>query len=433
MKRPIVQAPGCLGIVSSILARVDPAAAVARAGSSLNLDRDWVLIAVGKAAPAMAKGLLGVCGRAPEAALTIVPEELDVGGLPGEVVRSDHPLPTARSVHAGDRLCRVLEETPRLPTMVLLSGGASSLIARPRTPEIGLDDYSLMVAELLRAGASIRELNTVRKRMDLLKGGRLALRLRGRPVEVLVLSDVVGDDLSVIASGPISPDPTTPRDALSVLSRYGLDGENRVASAIRAMIATGERDTPDPGDPAFDRIAVRVVAGNGTAVKAAAEALRAAGVADVATRTGVAGEASVVARELCEIVRSTVVLPGQTRGWVWGGETTVTVRGPGRGGRNQELALASAIALDELPGAGGVMVVSLGTDGVDGPTDAAGAVVTGETAARSRALGLDPAAALSANDSHGFFVALERAGVPCLIRTGPTGTNVGDVIFATHS
>jgi hydroxypyruvate reductase len=252
-------------------------------------------------------------------------------------------------------------------------------------------------------------------------------RLAGQaPVAALILSDVVGDPLDAIASGPLSPDPTTFADAWAVLERYGL--VERVPPAVRERLRAGRQgrlaDTPKPGAALFGRVHTAIVGSNRLAAEAAVEAAHARGLNALLLSTFVEGEARQVARVAAALARE---LAGYDRPMrrpaclVWGGETTVTVRGGGKGGRNQELALAAALAMEGVPG---VVLVALGTDGTDGPTDAAGAVATGETVARARSLGLDPAAHLADNDAYPFFHALGD-----LIRTGPTGTNVNDLMF----
>jgi hydroxypyruvate reductase len=230
----------------------------------------------------------------------------------------------------------------------------------------------------------------------------------------LILSDVVGDPLDVIASGPTVPDSTTVADAQAVLERYG----------IRPLGGGVFQETPKPGDPAFERVQHVIVGSNRLAALAAAEQARHLGFHALLLSTYVEGEAREVARVAAALAKGVRAhgdpLPPPAC-LVWGGETTVTVRGHGTGGRNQELALAAALALDGWPG---VLMMALATDGTDGPTDAAGAIVTGETVARAQALGLDPRAALEANDSYSFFDALGD-----LIRTGPTGTNVNDLLL----
>jgi hydroxypyruvate reductase len=280
---------------------------------------------------------------------------------------------------------------------------------------------------LLEAGATINELNAVRKHLSMLKGGQLARAAAPAPVVALLLSDVLGDPLDVIASGPTAPDPTTFADALAVLDGFGL--RDRIPAAARRHLEAGATgavaETPKPGDPLFERVTNRVI-GNSELVTAAAlrEASR-LGFPPLLLTGQLQGEAREVAKVfaavLAESVRSgrPVARPACVLAT---GETTVTVRGAGKGGRCQEFALALAPALAALPG---VVVLAAGTDGSDGPTHAAGALVDWTTIERARARGLDPRAALAANDAYHFFAGLED-----LVVTGPTGTNLLDVYLA---
>jgi glycerate 2-kinase len=270
------------------------------------------------------------------------------------------------------------------------------------------------------------ELTAVRKHLSQIKGGGLA-RLAGRAAVVsLILSDVVGDPLDVIASGPTVPDPTTFADAWAVLARYDL--VERVPRAVQHRLRAGldgkVEETPKPEAALFQNVHNVLVGSNRLAAEAAVETARAQGLNVLLLSTFVEGEARQVARVAAGLAKELVAYDrpvSRPACLVWGGETTVTVQGEGKGGRNQELALAAALAMEGLPG---VLLVALGTDGTDGPTDAAGAVATGETVSRARSLGLDPAAYLGNNDAYPFFDALDD-----LIRTGPTGTNVNDLLF----
>ncbi|RMH17938.1 MAG: DUF4147 domain-containing protein [Acidobacteria bacterium] len=383
------------------------------------------LVAAGKAAAGMVRGARAVLGRRLAGGVVIVP-----AGQAGEVpegfavYEGGHPVPDRGGV-AGARavaeLAAGLGGEDRL--LLLLSGGGSALMTLP--PDgIALDDVVVTTDLLLRAGATIGELNAVRKHLDQLKGGRLARLARPARLDALVLSDVVGDPLEVIASGPASPDPTTFADAVAVLERRGL--WDAVPAAVRSYLEAGRRgevaESPKPGDPCFDGVEVRIVGSNRMAVAAAREAAEARGYRTLVLTTELSGEAREVGAVLAAIARQ-VRRYGEPAAppacLLAAGETTVTVRGRGRGGRNQELALAAARG---LAGVGGVLLASLGSDGIDGPTDAAGAVASGSTAARAAARGLDPDAALADNDAYPFFAALGD-----LIVTGPTGTNVMDL------
>jgi glycerate 2-kinase len=329
-------------------------------------------------------------------------------------IEAGHPLPDENSVRGAQAVADMAcQATERDLVICLLSGGGSALLTLP-VPGLTLADLQALTDALLRSGATINELNTVRKHWSRVKGGRLARLVAPATLVTLVLSDVVGDPLDVIASGPTVPDPTTVADAQAVLKRHG----------IRTGRAVPFQETPKPGDPAFERVQHVVVGSNRLAAVAAVEQARQLGFGALLLSTYVEGEAREVARvaaALAKGMRDHGDPLSPPACLVWGGETTVTIRGEGKGGRNQELALATALALDGWPG---VLVMALATDGTDGPTDAAGAIATGETVARAQALGLDPQAALDANDSYPFFEALGD-----LILTGPTGTNVNDLLF----
>jgi len=344
----------------------------------------------------------------------------------------DHPLPTQRSVAAGEAVRSFVERCAAAERgrddagegvlTVLLSGGASALVCSPEDG-VSLDDLRAVTSALLRAGATIAELNAVRKHVERLKGGRLAALAAPCRVDALILSDVIGDDLDVIGSGPVTPDPTTFADALAVLERRGvLDAGPTVTARLRAGAAGEIPETPKPGDAVFDRVRTWVVASNVAAVEAAREAAEGLGFRIASVQHGVTGDAASAGRAVAtEALRRGA--SERPLAVIAGGETTVDVGGgAGKGGRNQEAALAAALTMD---GAEGVAVMALATDGVDGPTDAAGAVVNAQTCKRARAMGPDPVDALRRHDSHTI---LDRLG--CLIRTGPTGTNVNDVVVA---
>jgi hydroxypyruvate reductase len=305
--------------------------------------------------------------------------------------------------------------------LLLLSGGGSALLTLP-APGLDLDDVRQLTELLLLSGASIQELNAVRKHVETLKGGRLAALAAPARLTALILSDVVGDPLDAIASGPASPDPTTFADAVHVLRSRGVWG--KVPDAVRAHLVRGEQgdeaETPKPGDPAFSQVRLRIVGNAALAALRAAEEAGRLGYDAHVDSTVVTGEARHVGERLAARA-SALPVSGRATCAVSAGETTVTVRGNGRGGRNQELALAAARHLD---GHADVLVLSAGTDGLDGPTDAAGALATGTTAARAREQGLDLDAHLERNDSYAFFDALGD-----LVRTGPTGTNVMDLML----
>jgi hydroxypyruvate reductase len=340
-------------------------------------------------------------------------------------VEAGHPLPDARGLEAAQEIEALLEETgPSDVVLVLLSGGASALLPAP-AEGLTLADKLATTRRLLRAGADIRELNTVRKHLSRLKGGGLVRAAAPARVVCLALSDVVGDDLSVIGSGPTVPDPSTYADACAVLQRRGL--LTRVPPRVRRHLEAGRRgrrpETPKPGDPRFRRAHTEVIGGSRDALDAAARAARRRGLRTLRLTRSLHGEAREVGRVLASILRECAQSGHPVRApacLLAAGETVVTVRGKGRGGRNLEVAVAAAAELDRVPR---VLLASLATDGVDGISPAAGGVVTGTSLDRARALGLAPPAAfLDANDSESFLAALGD-----LIVTRPTGTNVADL------
>jgi len=340
---------------------------------------------------------------------------------PFETVVSGHPLPTAASEDAGRRALALADSVrPDETLLVLVSGGASALLAVP-ADGVTLDDKRLTTNQLLRAGADIYALNTVRKHLSAIKGGWLAARTKGS-CRTLVISDVVGDDLSVIASGPTVADASTFDDALAVLNRFGGPAAfpAAVVERLRRGAAGAIDDTPSPGDPRLARTTTTVIGSRRDAMAGAAEEAARHGYRVVRIDDAVTGEARSVA--VPHLQRALALADSGPRPVciLSSGETTVHVTGSGKGGRNQELALAATplLATVDAP----VALASAGTDGVDGPTDAAGAIVDRTTLSRASAAGLSPDRFLSDNNAYAFFDALGD-----LIHTGPTGTNVGDL------
>jgi glycerate 2-kinase len=385
-----------------------------------------VLLAAGKAAPAMAAAAEAVLGPRLASGLAVsnaAGPRLDRTRL----LLAGHPLPDARGVAASAAVEEIVAGLGREDTLVvLLSGGASALLPAP-APGVSLEDKAAVTAQLLRAGAGITELNTVRKHLSRLKGGGLARAAAPARVAALVLSDVVGDDLSTIASGPTVPDPTTYADARRVLEARGL--EDTVPTSVRRHLEAGARgevaETPKPGDTALRRVKTTVIGSNALSIGAAARQARRHGLRPMVLTTRLEGEAREAARVLVAILRECVATGRPAPLPVCllaGGETTVTVRGDGRGGRNQELAVAAAALLASFPVE--AVVATLATDGIDGASDAAGGVADRTSVDRAKALGLAPPEAfLAASDSHGFLGPLGD-----LFITGPTGTNVVDLV-----
>jgi hydroxypyruvate reductase len=326
-------------------------------------------------------------------------------GLPTErirVIEAGHPVPDA----AGEAGARELLECVRALgpddlLLALVSGGGSSLLSLP-APGVTMDGLKAMTRELLRCGAPIQEINTVRKHLSAIQGGRLAAASRA-PVLALVISDVTGDDPSHIASGPCAPDPTTVADAQAVLRKYGIAAPGPFS------------ETPKPGDPLFSRVENRVIATARRSLEAAAEIFRAAGVAPVILGDDITGEA----REVAQSMARQALNARAPSALISGGECTVTVRGSGgRGGRCAEFLLALAI---ELQGAEGIHAIAADTDGIDGSEDNAGACIAPDSLARASTKEINARKLLDANDSYGFFAALGD-----LVVTGPTRTNVND-------
>jgi hydroxypyruvate reductase len=389
-----------------------------------------VLLGAGKAAAhraARAEELLG--DRLDPHGLVVVKHGHGVPLRSARVLEAGHPVPDAAGAEAAEALLQAARELgPDDLALVLLTGGASALLPAP-APGVSLADKQETTRLLLASGATIHQVNAVRKHLSRLKGGGLARALAPARTHALIVSDVVGDRLDVIASGPTAPDPDTCAHALAVLDAFAL--RHRVPASVRRTLErcaeTGDNETVKPGDPCLERVRNTVCAGNAQAVDAAADAAREQGFAPLVLTTLLQGEAREAARVLAamaaECVRSGRPLAAPCC-LLAGGETTVTLRGDGTGGRNQELALAAALALAEAGEhvAARVAVMSLGTDGTDGPTDAAGAILLPGDLERARALGMDPAEHLRRNDAHPL---LESLGA--LVRTGPTGTNVMDV------
>ena len=345
--------------------------------------------------------------------------------LPAGAVWQDagHPLPNDGSVAAARRALEIASRAGRDDLLlVLISGGGSALMALP-ADGISLLEKQATARTLMEQGADIHELNTVRKHLSAIKGGRLAAASAGHLL-TLAVSDVVGDDLSVIASGPTVPDDSTFAAALDVLAARG--GLKAYPTAIVDRLrrgATGDvAETPKTGDPRMNRSVARVIGAQRGAIDGARRAAEGLGFRVHVVADPITGEARVAARELVDrLVRQRGSLPPAPLCVIASGETTVTVTGNGRGGRNQEFAFSLACDIGRL--GGNVAAASIGTDGIDGPTDAAGAIVDGSTFDRARAAGIsDPHAYLNNNNTYEFFDTVND-----LIRTGPTSTNVGDL------
>jgi glycerate-2-kinase len=383
-----------------------------------------LVIGVGKAAAGMALGVRDVLGGR-IAGGTVTTRDGYAAQVPGiDVWEAAHPVPDTRGLAgAADALRLAREAGPRDLVLCLLSGGASALWPCP-PPGVSLTDVQAVTSALLRAGATIAEMNAVRKHLSRIAGGWLARAASPALLMTLAVSDVVGSALDVIGSGPTVPDPTTFADALDVIQGYEIAAPPAVLAWLQRGAAGELPETPKLGDPVFARASAHVIASNDDALRGAvAEAERLGWRAEIVAND-LEGEARAVAPGIARLAieRQRALSPGdRPLALLLGGETTVTVRGRGAGGRNQELALAVAM---ELEGTQGIVVAAMGTDGTDGTTSAAGAIVDGGTVARAADVRLFAREALDANDSHPFL----RATGDLLV-TGPTGTNVCDVVL----
>ncbi len=387
----------------------------------LPLGAGLIVVGAGKGAAGLAAAVERRLGASVRGGLIIVPPGTAASLAAIDLVYGGHPVPTRGSVDGTRRLLRTIASAKSSPVLVLLTGGASALMAAP-APGLTLRDKRRVGELLLASGASIDDMNVVRKHLSAIKGGRLAASLGIRPAAALVLSDVPGDDLSVIGSGPTVADPSTFAEAFQVLVRTGIVA--RVPNAVRRRLQGGMRgrcvETPKPGALASQRVPTLLLAGNQTARAGAARAARRVGLAVRVVLTPLTGATTAAAEHFArrlDAARARVTVPTLV---VAGGETTVRLGpAPGRGGRNQEFALRVAQVLADRPG---WALLSVGTDGIDGPTDAAGAYVDGQTRRRAARVGRALDDALVGHDAYPLLRALGD-----LVMTGPTGTNVADL------
>ena len=388
-----------------------------------------IVVGAGKGTAPMAKAVEELLGGRIGEGLIIVKHGHT---LPLEKIRqieASHPLPDRTGVEGTEGIMYRLKDADEKTLVIcLLSGGGSALLVSP-AEGISLKDKQITIDLLLKSGASIDELNAVRKHLSRVKGGKLASIAYPATIISLILSDVIGDRLDVIASGPTVPDRSTFMDAVKVIEKYNLVKElpNKVLSMLLDGIAGRLPDTPKAGEDCFKKGSAVIVGSLRQALNAARKTANKLGFdTEMVTDKlqGEAGEAAVYLADLAKMVRSSRK-GGKPLCLLSGGETTVNVKGNGKGGRNQELALAFAL---EIEGIDGVTMLSAGTDGTDGPTDAAGAMVDGNTAIKARQFGLDPAEYLKNNDSYNFFNRLDSlTGEKSHLITGPTGTNVMDM------
>lgn len=426
-------------ILASALNAVDPSLSVKRvmsrqgenlkiAGNIYNLTQyKRVLIAgFGKASEAMGEAAAEILGNYLSEGILITkgPPTQHLRGI--SVFEGAHPVPDQRSIDGAQKIVDLLSTTIVEDLVIcLISGGGSALLTLP-VSGIALDDIQEMTQIMLDCGATINQINCLRKHLSQVKGGQLARLTRAGQIATLILSDVIGDPLDVIASGPMVPDPTTYSDAINILEKLSII--NDVPESIVNHLKIGQegkiQDTPKSDNFNFDHVHNAIIGNNYQASSAAIKQAHKEGFSPILLTTSLQGEARTAGKILASIIKqvaSTGEPVSRPACIVVGGETTVTIRGQGLGGRNQELALA---AVEDLSGIENVMMVSLATDGDDGPTDAAGAVVTGETLVRARMLGQDPSKHLANNSSYRFFDVLGD-----LLKPGLTGTNVNDLVF----
>ena len=432
-----------IDIYKSAIRAADPFKAVTQklrvSGSRMTLEgKDYnlrefnriVVVGAGKAVAPMARAVEEIFGDSIDDGIIIVKYGHTRSLRKIRQIEGSHPLPDLNGVRGTKDLIDIVKRAAdRTLVICLLSGGASSLLVSPMDG-IALDDKKEVTELLLKAGATIDELNTVRKHISSVKGGRLAELAHPATLITPVLSDVIGDRLAVIASGPTVPDSTTFKDAIGVLRKYGLEDKipGRVAKILKDGLEGKIEETPKGCEDFFKKARTIIVAGIKEALVAAKEKAESMGFKTEILTSELQGAAREAARDLAARAieaKNTMKAGDKPRCLLFGGETTVTVKGGGLGGRNQELALAVAI---EIEGRDGITLLSAGTDGTDGPTNAAGAIVDGGTLSLAKQYGMDAALYLENNDSYHFFKRLDfLSGKRHHLMTGPTGTNVMDL------
>jgi glycerate 2-kinase len=409
-------------IFRAALRAADPTQAVLRHVARIDAGayRNIYVIGAGKASAAMAQAVEKVLGKRISGGLINVKYGHTARLRRVELNECGHPLPDRNGEIGAARIAEIARDAQAEDLMIcLISGGASALLPLP-APPVTLAEKQATTRLLLDCGANIHEMNCVRKHISLVKGGQLARLAYPAAVLTLILSDVIGDDLDVIGSGPTVADRSTFADARAILEKYKI--LRKAPPAVRQRLSGESPETPKPGDKIFARVQNVIVGSNRLAVNAAAVEARKLGYRPLVLSTFIEGETREVARvhaAIAKEIRASGRPVKPPACIISGGETTVTIRGKGLGGRNQEFALAAAL---DIAGMKDVTIASIGTDGTDGPTDAAGAIATGTTVARAQAAGIDPAKYLANNDSYRVFEPLND-----LIKTGPTGTNVADV------
>ncbi len=403
------QGPSAARILASAFNAVEPGAAVKRylSASPLPLNNRIFAFGLGKAACAMTDALAETVILSD--ALIVTKHASRLTSLTASVIEADHPLPGEASFEAGRTALEFFSRLTHDDLLIcLISGGGSSLITAPMIP---LADLQSLTASLLASGARVDEINTVRRHLDRLKGGGLAQGANGAQIISLILSDVVGDPPEAIASGPTAPDPSTREDAVAILRKYELEN----------TLEQNFIETLKPNDDIFKHVQNQLIGSNDTALKAAQTEATGEGFSTRILTDKLQGEAREVGVKIAHDLMRDLKIHQRPFCLLAGGETTVTIRGNGKGGRNQELVLGVVDVLRDIPD---VIVLSIATDGEDGPTDAAGAVASGDSARRAELLGLSSAEYLSRNDAYFFF---DKLGD--LIKTGPSGTNVNDLVL----
>lgn len=390
-----------------------------------DIDRVY-LVGIGKAAASMASRVEMLLGERITDGVIITKYGHGLDLQRCRLLEAGHPVPDEQGVAAGAALLELVAKvTANDLLLCLISGGGSALCPAPAA-QVSLADKQSATRLLLASGATIHEINTIRKHLSRVKGGQLCRAANGGRIVSLILSDVIGDDLDIIASGITAPDPSTFGDCLAILARYNLT--TQVPQTVLSHLQSGAEgltgETPKPGDPVFTRVRNHVIGSLNDALTAASIKAAELGFRPLILTSTLQGEAREAARVLCSLALEVHRFgrPLQPPACLLaGGETTVTLGGKGLGGRNIEFALAGA---RELAGTPGILLLSAGTDGTDGPTDAAGAFADGSTTERARAIGLSPEDHLAGNDSYNFFAPLGD-----LFITGPTRTNVMDMVL----
>jgi glycerate 2-kinase len=389
-----------------------------------------ILIGLGKAAQAMVNGAKQILSGHKLTGLVITKNDnlkINQRLLPEiKTMVGNHPIPGEKSILAAEELIQFAKNViDKDLVLCMISGGGSALVTKP-ADDILLEDIQKLTSQLLRCGADIKEINTIRKHLDEIKGGGLARTLYPAQIITLILSDVIGDNLSMIASGPTTADETTFGDAINIINKYELSGliSKKIISHLKAGLEGKKEETLNKTDPIIKKIQTEIIGNNRVAALAAKKKAEEEGFSSQILTDQMIGDTSEVGKGLGQIIKDIQNRKTQSKQpicLIAGGESTVKIRGNGLGGRNQEVALVCAMEIDGLEN---VCVATLATDGEDGPTDAAGAIVTGHTISSARSKGLNPGNYLKNNDSYHFF---EKNGG--MIRTGVTGTNVNDLNF----